>query len=196
MSRRAMVEAIKGLVQKRMIRRESKSGHARTYVLTDKSTWVLEGATNAPNAQVRGEGWAPYAQGVGTICPGVGTICPQRIQIRIKVKRLLVVRVQRTLTTTISLAPTGASLNYPYESKRADFVRYNAWKKLDAGLTDDALFEKAVSNYLASPQGQYTFADLVHRFAVFRNSALDRFGKPVESRTPPPPVPSPPPPWV
>ena len=72
MSRRSMVEAIKGLVQKRMIRRESKSGHVSTYVLTDKSTWVLEGATSAPYAQVEGEGWAPYAQGVGTICPGGG----------------------------------------------------------------------------------------------------------------------------
>lgn len=77
--------------------------------------------------------------------------------------------------------------DYPYQSKQADFVRYNAWKKLDAGLTSDALFEKAVDNYMASPQGKYTFADLVTRFAVFRNSALDRFGKPVASEKPPTP---------
>jgi hypothetical protein len=130
-------------------------------------------------------GWAPYAQGWHHM--------PTKNTNKNKSKETTRSSGSKNPQLRLfSLAPTGASLNYPYESKRADFVRYNAWKKLDAGLTDDALFEKAVSNYLASPQGQYTFADLVHRFAVFRNSALDRFGKPVESRTPPPPVPSPP----
>lgn len=80
-----------------------------------------------------------------------------------------------------------AKFNYPYQSKSSDFIQYNKWKKIDLERTDEALFEKAVSNYLASPQGKHTFADLVTRFAVFRNSALDRFGKPVESRNPPTP---------
>lgn len=88
-----------------------------------------------------------------------------------------------------------AKFNYPYQSKVSDFIQYNKWKKIDLERTDEALFEKAVLNYLASPQGKHTFADLVTRFAVFRNSALDRFGKPVESRNPPTPgsaVPLPP----
>jgi hypothetical protein len=80
-----------------------------------------------------------------------------------------------------------AKFNYPYQSKSSDFIQYNKWKKIDLERTDEALFEKAVLNYLASPQGKHTFADLVTRFAVFRNSALDRFGKPVESRNPPTP---------
>lgn len=37
----------------------------------------------------------------------------------------------------------------------------------------------AVENYFASPLDRYTLADLSRRFGVFRNSRLDRFGKPV-----------------
>jgi hypothetical protein len=80
-----------------------------------------------------------------------------------------------------------AKFNYPYQHSVGDFAQYSKWKKIDLERTDEALFEKAVLNYLASPQGKHTFADLVTRFAVFRNSALDRFGKPVESRNPLPP---------
>lgn len=75
---------------------------------------------------------------------------------------------------------------YPYANKRADFVQYDRWKKADSGRSSDSDFERAVLNYLASPLGQHTFADLVTRFAVFRLSALDRFGKPVETKTPTP----------
>jgi len=75
---------------------------------------------------------------------------------------------------------------YPYANKRADFVQYASWKKADSGRSSDSDFERAVVNYLASPLGQHTFADLVTRFAVFRLSALDRFGKPVETKTPTP----------
>lgn len=75
---------------------------------------------------------------------------------------------------------------YPYVNKQADFVRYNSWKKADSGRSSASDFERAVLNYLASPLGQHTFADLVTRFAVFRLSALDRFGKPVETKTPTP----------
>ena len=76
---------------------------------------------------------------------------------------------------------------YPYQHTTADFTQYAKWKKLDEGRSDDALFEKAISNYLASPQGKYTFADLVTRFATFRHSALDRFGKPLANEKPPTP---------
>ncbi|NBW17356.1 MAG: helix-turn-helix domain-containing protein, partial [Caulobacteraceae bacterium] len=62
---------------------------------------------------------------------------------------------------------------YPYVNKQADFVRYNSWKKADSGRSSNADFERAVLNYLASPLGQHTFADLVTRFAVFRLSPLD-----------------------
>lgn len=75
---------------------------------------------------------------------------------------------------------------YPYVNKRADFIQYSSWKKTDSGRSSEFDFERAVLNYLASPLGQHTFADLVTRFAVFRLSALDRFGKPVETKTPTP----------
>lgn len=77
-------------------------------------------------------------------------------------------------------------MDYPYQNTTGDFRQYATWKKRDAGITDEPSFKKAVDNYLASPQGKYTFADLVTRFAVFRLSALDRFGKPVETKTPTP----------
>ena len=115
MSRRAMVGAIKALIKRHMIRRESKSGHVSTYVLTDKSTWVLDETTWAPDAQVEGEGWALYAQ-------GVGTICPQRIQIRIQ-ERILRVRELKlphaTLTTIASQKPMKPSLTTPIKARVA-----------------------------------------------------------------------------
>ena len=77
-------------------------------------------------------------------------------------------------------------MDYPYQNTTGDFRQYATWKKQDAGITDEPAFQKAVDNYLASPQGKYTFADLVTRFAVFRLSALDRFGKPVETKPPTP----------
>ena len=75
---------------------------------------------------------------------------------------------------------------YPYASQKADFVQFAKWQKLDEGRTSVEDFGRAISNYLGSPSGRHTFADLVTRFAVFRLSALDRFGKPVERSTPTP----------
>lgn len=80
-----------------------------------------------------------------------------------------------------------AQTGYPYQSRKADFVRFAAWKKADDGRTSLEGFEKAIENYFASPQGSYTFADLLSRFATFRLTALDRYGKPVESEKTPTP---------
>ena len=46
MSRRTLINAIKGLIQRGMIERESKIGDTSTYYLTDKAGWV-RGASNA-----------------------------------------------------------------------------------------------------------------------------------------------------
>lgn len=40
-------------------------------------------------------------------------------------------------------------------------------------------WQEAVMNYFASPLSCWTLADLAARFAVFRNTALDRYGKPI-----------------
>jgi hypothetical protein len=106
--------------------------------------------------------------------------------------RIVIVRVQRTLTYDYFAQRYEEKYKYPYVNKQADFVRYNSWKKADSGRSSEADFERAVLNYLASPLGQHTFADLVNRFAVFRLSPLDRFGKPVERLKTPTPVPPPP----
>lgn len=57
MSRRSLINAVKGLIDRRMIARESKLGDTSTYYLTDKSSW-LPGASGAHPTR------APYAQGV------------------------------------------------------------------------------------------------------------------------------------
>lgn len=45
-------------------------------------------------------------------------------------------------------------------------------------------WNKACRNYLRSPLGKYTLCDLVSRYAVLKNSALDRFGKPEDAHKP------------
>jgi len=57
MSRRSLINAIKGLIDRRMIARESKLGDTSTYYLTDKSNW-MPGASDAHLTS------APYARGV------------------------------------------------------------------------------------------------------------------------------------
>lgn len=57
MSRRTLINAIKGLIQRGMIERESKIGDTSTYYLTDKAGWV---------------GGAPRAQGVVQEMPTPG----------------------------------------------------------------------------------------------------------------------------
>jgi hypothetical protein len=55
MSRRSLINAIKGLIDRRMIARESKLGDTSTYYLTDKSNWIPGASraqlTSAPDAR-------------------------------------------------------------------------------------------------------------------------------------------------
>jgi hypothetical protein len=57
MSRRSLINAIKGLIDRRMIARESKLGDTSTYYLTDKSNWIPGASDACPTS-------APYARGV------------------------------------------------------------------------------------------------------------------------------------
>lgn len=57
MSRRSLINAIKGLIDRRMIARESKLGDTSTYYLTDKSNWIPSASDACPTS-------APYARGV------------------------------------------------------------------------------------------------------------------------------------
>lgn len=72
MSRRTLINAIKGLIQRRMIERESKIGDTSTYYLTDKSYWV-GGSSDAQEVdQTFAGGGAPRAQGVVQEMPTPG----------------------------------------------------------------------------------------------------------------------------
>lgn len=73
------------------------------------------------------------------------------------------------------------NLGAPYPPKRSDFVKLAEIRKahnIAARASPDGWTE-AVENYFASPLSSYTLADLAARFPTFKNSRLDRFGKPV-----------------
>lgn len=69
----------------------------------------------------------------------------------------------------------------PYEFQRQDFVHLASLRKaypVGASETPPG-WDDAVTNYFGSPLSKYTIADLCVRYAVFRNSALDGFNKPI-----------------
>jgi len=73
----------------------------------------------------------------------------------------------------------------PYPGKKGDFVQVASLLKT-LKLSSDQIppdWETAVRNYLASPNGKPSLADLATRYAVFRQGPLDRFGKPEEKPT-------------
>ncbi len=74
----------------------------------------------------------------------------------------------------------------PYVFARQDFVQLATLRKgfgISSGA-DPPGWEDAVTNYFASPLGQISLADLANpkRYAIFKNSALDEFKKPINHR--------------
>ena len=71
----------------------------------------------------------------------------------------------------------------PYLNKKPDFVQLAELRKKCAAtgweLTAER-FSKAAKNYFESELGAYTLAHLAANFSTFFNSALDRFGKPIQ----------------
>lgn len=191
MSRRTLTRAIQGLIRRRMIARKSKVGFTSTYVLTDKSAWVGGSQMHQGVVQERPGGWVTDAPGGGSVVhQGVGLSCTTKYTNKNTKKK----KADSDLRSGSSnpyydrfASAFEAQTGYPYQSRQADFVRFAAWKKADDGRTSLEGFEKAIENYFASPQGSYTFADLLSRFATFRSTALDRYGRPVESEKAPTP---------
>ncbi len=67
----------------------------------------------------------------------------------------------------------------PYLSKKGDFVQFAQLKqKIPGGLNLED-WQIAVANYLATPQGEHTLADLAAHYVSFRRSARNEFNKPV-----------------
>lgn len=71
-----------------------------------------------------------------------------------------------------------------YVSKTADFVQMVKLRKANQLVSRESpnRWPDAVENYFASPLAAWTLADLCTRFAVFCNSAVDRYQKPVNHR--------------
>lgn len=68
-----------------------------------------------------------------------------------------------------------------YGRHRPDFVNLAKLRK-DMGLQPSELpprWDLACRNYLLSPLGKYSLADLAVRYDVFVRSPLDRYGKPL-----------------
>jgi len=184
MSERKMYDALKELADRKMIIVHSRPGATSVIGLLGKESWIPFEDTPAQNAEAtpapRAEGSAPRAD-----------LPLHHVQTKYTSK----VNNKENTRSSGSKNPHydyfadayRRKMDYPYQNTTGDFRQYATWKKRDAGITDEPSFKKAVDNYLASPQGKYTFADLVTRFAVFRLSALDRFGKPVASEKPPTP---------
>ena len=70
-------------------------------------------------------------------------------------------------------------LGASYIPTRADFVWLSRIRKANAvpSRASPPRWRQTVCNYLASPLGKYTLADLCNRLAVFRNGPVDKFGK-------------------
>lgn len=69
----------------------------------------------------------------------------------------------------------------PYEFQTADFIRLASLRrayKIEATEAPPS-WPESVTNYFASPLSRWTIADLCARYAVFKNSALDEFNKPI-----------------
>jgi hypothetical protein len=69
----------------------------------------------------------------------------------------------------------------PYDFKTQDFVilaRLRKSFKIGTKETPEG-WEESIVNYFGSALGKWTIADLANRYQVFRNSAVDRYGKPI-----------------
>lgn len=184
MSERKMYDALKELASRKMIIMDSRPGTTSIIGLLGKESWLPFEATPALNAEgtpaPRAEGSAPRA--------GVPL---HHVQTKYTSK----VNKKENSPSSGSKNPHydyfadayRRKMEYPYQSKQADFVQYAKWKKLDNGQSSEGDFQRAIGHYLSSPLSQHTFADLVTRFAVFRRSALDKYGKPVETKSAPTP---------
>ncbi len=69
----------------------------------------------------------------------------------------------------------------PYEFKTQDFVhlaKLRVGYKIGGKETPEG-WKDAIVNYFGSALSKWTIADLANRYQVFRNSAVDRYGKPI-----------------
>jgi len=114
MSRRSLINAIKGLIDRRMIARESKLGDTSTYYLTDKSSWI-PGASGAHLTQ------APRAQGVVHHVPTPGASRAQGVVHHVPTKNTNKNTQKKTREESGVISPA-ASIARPHTPQIEDAV--------------------------------------------------------------------------
>jgi hypothetical protein len=72
-----------------------------------------------------------------------------------------------------------AKLNAKYARTLEGSAQLKRLQKQQGEYLTLTAWETAVKNYIASPMSKYSLEDLASRYAVFKNSALDRFNKPI-----------------
>jgi hypothetical protein len=114
MSRRSLINAVKGLIDRRMIARESKLGDTSTYYLTDKSGWI-PGALGARPTQ------APRAQGVVQEMPTPGASGAQGVVHHVPTKNTNKNTQKKTREESGVISPA-ASIARPHTPQIEDAV--------------------------------------------------------------------------
>jgi hypothetical protein len=114
MSRRSLINAVKGLIDRRMIARESKLGDTSTYYLTDKSGWI-PGASGARPTQ------APRAQGVVQEMPTPGASGAQGVVHHVPTKNTNKNTQKKTREESVVISPA-ASIARPHTPQVEDAV--------------------------------------------------------------------------
>ena len=170
MSRPTMVRAIKGLIERRMIRRISRAGNTSKYALSDKAQWLAGKPQNHHPVNHRTTKITNKSTRKSTSKDPTGADAPAD-----KISS----RQPDSFYEAFAQAYLSA-YGCPYQHKAADFVQLsNCRKQGGSWLTDDR-WQHALSNYFLSEIGTHTLADFSTRFGSFYRSVLDRFNKPVE----------------
>ena len=170
MSRRSLINAIKGLIDRRMIARESKLGDTSTYYLTDKSNWI-PGASDAHLTS------APYAREVVQEVPtrgagdarGVVHHVPTKNTNKNTSKNTREESVSARETLVISQETTAAR---PHTPQGIDPVAialeafpmmpiYHQETIDNAGITQSHLWRKAVADWKANRYSERNITGLV-----------------------------------
>ena len=141
MSRRSLINAVKGLIDRRMIARESKLGDTSTYYLTDKSSW-LPGASGAHHTH------APYAQGVVQEVPTRGASGAQGVVHHVPTKNTNKNTQKNTREESVVISPTAISAK-PLTQQTEDAVSIALTYFPTMGIWQQELIANADINHLA-----------------------------------------------
>lgn len=90
--------------------------------------------------------------------------------------------IDRTSLVEIFEAGYLRTYTLPYVRTRNDFVSMHRLIEQYGAVEIEARWERAVTNYLETPQSTHTLADLSRRFATFQRTSLDRYARPAQTK--------------